>query len=534
MAESKKTVYFNATKKESHTPTGGFKKLFRRLRSSFSLKTNKDEITRDTLDGMDLLVIGDPREAFTEPELEDIRSWLSTGGRILLLVGEDSDRDGINTINHLVESFGMTVNNDSVMRSVFYKYLHPREVFIADGVLVPDLTRKKNIAAANTNRKTSKFESSSTSNNNNSSADQLNFVFPYGSTISVQKPARSLLSSGPISYPMNRPIAAVWESETVSEIGAQRGRIVLMGSVDIFGDEWFDKEENAKLCDVVFAWLLNETELDMTSDRQDTDMGEHNPVPHVEALSQSLKPCLQELDELPKDFTKLFDTSLFRFDTNLIPETVKLYERLGVQHEPLTLIPPQFECPMPKLCPATFPPAMREPPEPALDQFDLDEHFAKEGLRLAQLTNKCTNGEEDLEYFIGEAGEILGIMQDLSYGERSAKHILYHIFCKIVDYKKKDGGVSSSYEDNMNTQMDDYMGMGLGMVDSAMDDTPIVQATAMPVHVAHVDLAPMQGDAGRSHLKALDPNLHIGGPAIGEAKLAPLGAVDSKQIGVKS
>jgi intraflagellar transport protein 52 len=28
---------------------------------------------------------------------------------------------------------------------------------------------------------------------------------------------------------------------------------------------------------------------------------------------------------------------------------------------------------------------MREPPPPALDQFDLDEHFAKEGLRLAQV-----------------------------------------------------------------------------------------------------------------------------------------------------
>lgn len=58
----------------------------------------------------------------------------------------------------------------------------------------------------------------------------------------------------------------------------------------------------------------------------------------------------------------------------------KLYETLGVPHEPLTLIPPQFECPMPRLSPATFPPAMREPAPPALDQFDLDEHFAKEGI----------------------------------------------------------------------------------------------------------------------------------------------------------
>ena len=47
-----------------------------------------------------------------------------------------------------------------------------------------------------------------------------------------------------------------------------RGRLVVIGSVEIFGDDWLDKEENSKLCDVLFSWLLNETELDMTSDRQ--------------------------------------------------------------------------------------------------------------------------------------------------------------------------------------------------------------------------------------------------------------------------
>jgi intraflagellar transport protein 52 len=39
--------------------------------------------------------------------------------------------------------YGMSVNADSVMRSVFYKYLHPKEVFIAEGILVPDIARKK-------------------------------------------------------------------------------------------------------------------------------------------------------------------------------------------------------------------------------------------------------------------------------------------------------------------------------------------------------------------------------------------------------
>jgi hypothetical protein len=40
-------------------------------------------------------------------------------------------------------SYGVTVNNDSVLRSVFYKYLHPKEVHIGEGVLVPDIARKK-------------------------------------------------------------------------------------------------------------------------------------------------------------------------------------------------------------------------------------------------------------------------------------------------------------------------------------------------------------------------------------------------------
>jgi intraflagellar transport protein 52 len=45
---------------------------------------------------------------------------------------------------------------------------------------------------------------------------------------------------------------------------------------------------------------------------------------------------------VPRDFTTLFETSLFKYDTNLIPDAIKLYNDLGVKHEPLTLIVPQF------------------------------------------------------------------------------------------------------------------------------------------------------------------------------------------------
>jgi len=120
---------------------------------------------------------------------------------------------------------------------------------------------------------------------------------------------------------------------------------------------------------------------------------------------------------------------------------VKLYNQLGVKHEPLTLIPPQFETPMPALQPAVFPPCLREPPAPALDLFDLDEQFASERVRLAQLTNKCT--DEDLDFYIRQAGEILGVTPKLAamQQQRTAKHILEYIFKELVGFKKMNQDV---------------------------------------------------------------------------------------------
>lgn len=354
--------------------------------------------------------------------------------------------------------------------------------------------------------------------------------------MNVQRPSIPLLSTGPISYPMNRPIAAMWEAET-AEVGRQRGRMVVVGSVEIFGDDWIDKEENSKLCDLLFAWLLNETDLDMTSDRQDAEISDYAPVPNIESLSQTLKPCLQGMDELPRDFTKLFDMNMFRFDVDLIPLTIDVYKQLGVPHEPLTLIPPQFECPMPKLVPATFPPAMREPAPPALDQFDLDEHFAKEGIRLAQLTNKCTGGEDDLEYYIAESGEILGVMGALPYGERSAKHILFHIFKKIVDFKKSDGGASSNAALNNHSSSVGFKGTVAYEYDGSFNAPQVEAAPLNSVHLQHVDLAPMKLEAKNqlqvrtewclvlihfyNSCQALDPSMQLGGPTFGSSKKLP-------------
>ncbi|GBG72568.1 hypothetical protein CBR_g12138 [Chara braunii] len=60
-------------------------------------------------------------------------------------------------------------------------------------------------------------------------------------------------------------------------------------------------------------------------------------------LEDHLRHLRDEGEDLARDFTTLVDDSLFKFDTNLIPEAIALYEKLGVKHAPLTLIAPQLK-----------------------------------------------------------------------------------------------------------------------------------------------------------------------------------------------
>lgn len=134
------------------------------------------------------------------------------------------------------------------------------------------------------------------------------------------------------------------------------------------------------------------------------------------------------------------------------------HQSLNVKHEPLTLIPPQFELPLPPLQPAVFMPPMRELPPPSLDLFDLDQEFATEKSRLAQLTNKCTS-EADLDYFVRESGSILGVLDAIekqrdatgelrattsfAFGKHElvSKQILFQVLKSVVQFKKMDSGL---------------------------------------------------------------------------------------------
>lgn len=128
--------------------------------------------------------------------------------------------------------------------------MHPKEAFISHGILNPEIARMKDAASlsrraggahgskpgssgsgggsgqrlgsASSNHSGSGGASGSTTASGGGGDDAgwssgdgalggLTFVYPYGATMTVQSPAHPVLSSGPISYPLNRPVAGVWE-----------------------------------------------------------------------------------------------------------------------------------------------------------------------------------------------------------------------------------------------------------------------------------------------------------------------------------
>ncbi|XP_059149492.1 intraflagellar transport protein 52 homolog isoform X2 [Physella acuta] len=426
--ESRNTILFSSTKREIYTLNNGLKTMSRKLKSSWRLVPNKDDISPDKLNQARIFVIPGAREKFTSAEFSALKAYVESGGSVLVLLGEGGEAKLETHINFFLEEYGIAVNNDAVVRTSYYKYHHPKEALVTNGVL----NRAISQAAGKV-----MFGAMDEDSNN---AQALSFLYPYGATLNVVKPASAVLSTGTVCFPLNRPVCGLYSSKH------HKGKIAVLGSVHMFSDLYLDKEENNKILDVLIQYLTtDEIKLNLI-DAEDPEISDYSQLPDIARLSEQLKTCLQESDDIPRDITTLFDSSMFKLDTSLVPKAIKAYEELKVKHEPLTLITPQFETPLPPLTPAVFPPSFRELPAPSLELFDLDEQFSSEKVRIAQITNKCT--DDDLEYYVRECGEILGVTHHLPQESRTAKHILEHVFTQIVEFKKLnqdphyDGGLA--------------------------------------------------------------------------------------------
>lgn len=96
------------------------------------------------------------------------------------------------------------------------------------------------------------------------------FVYVKGCTLTVSLPSYGILTSGPLTYPSNRPIAAVHENKN-------GGKLLVAGSVEMFLDYYFESEENQKIMDFFMKFFLT-NEVDFEFTKED---GETIPYCHV-------------------------------------------------------------------------------------------------------------------------------------------------------------------------------------------------------------------------------------------------------------
>lgn len=173
---------------------------------------------------------------------------------------------------------------------------------------------------------------------------KLQFVYPYGATLSVTHPSNVLMTTGAAAYPFNRPVAGYYRNH-------MHGKLLAIGSGHMFTDKYMVEESNTAIWDYLVELLADTGPVFTAYDFSDVDINDNVQVPDTIFLADQPKMCLLEsIDcDIPADFKKMFDMRLHGISNDLVPNVIGLYKRLDVQYEPLKIIKPQFEIPLPPL-----------------------------------------------------------------------------------------------------------------------------------------------------------------------------------------
>ena len=72
----------------------------------------------------------------------------------------------------------------------------------------------------------------------------------------------------------------------------KRGKLFLIGSMNFFHDDFFEKEDNQKIQNAIFRWILNDEGNLEQSIKNEPELSEYHHVPDITALADRLRSCL--------------------------------------------------------------------------------------------------------------------------------------------------------------------------------------------------------------------------------------------------
>lgn len=77
----------------------------------YDLKRNTEELSQEFLSTGKVLILAGPKNKFTELEMNSIRTFINSGGNVLVMLGEGGEKKSNTNINFLLEEFGIMINN---------------------------------------------------------------------------------------------------------------------------------------------------------------------------------------------------------------------------------------------------------------------------------------------------------------------------------------------------------------------------------------------------------------------------------------
>lgn len=82
---------------------------------NFLLFRNHDVLSEESLANAQVLIVAEPRNKFTELEMNTIRGFINGGKNVLVMLGEGGENKLNTNINFLLEEFGIMVNNGKLL-----------------------------------------------------------------------------------------------------------------------------------------------------------------------------------------------------------------------------------------------------------------------------------------------------------------------------------------------------------------------------------------------------------------------------------
>ena len=101
---------------------------------------------------------------------------------------------------------------DAVVRPSYFRYFHPKECLITNGITNREVLRAAGKAAEDDSVGVTSTGWGFAQGHQDDyiPEDALHFLYPFGATLTVQKPAIPLLATGSVAIPLNRPIVAAY------------------------------------------------------------------------------------------------------------------------------------------------------------------------------------------------------------------------------------------------------------------------------------------------------------------------------------